>query len=98
MQFTHEHNQTPVSVQDMLALAGGDRRTAFRIWQLTPEGKTLTELGKALGMTGCGVSVSLNNERMPVRHHQALVAAGVPEHLLPRPEDVPTGPKPKKKE
>lgn len=64
MQFTHEHNQTAEQPQERPV----DRRTAFRIWQLTPEGKTLVELGAALGMTGSGVSRMLNGERMPVGH------------------------------
>ena len=93
MEFIQEHNQTPFSLQDVRS-AVIDRRTAFRIWQLT-KGVTLAELSKVLGITGCGLSKSLNNERMPVEHHKRLVDFGVPENLLPRPENVRTGPKPK---
>ncbi len=95
MQSMYEHTQTPPPVQDILALAGMDRRTAFRLWQQLPGGKTLTELGQVLHMTGMGLSRALNCECMRPEYVEVLIAAGVPAELLPRPEYVRPGPKPK---
>lgn len=91
MQITHDHNQFNQQSQEVFT----NRRMAFRVWQLTEAGKTLVELGTLLGMTGAGVSRMLDGERMPIKHHVKLVEAGVPEHLLPRPENVHRGRKPK---
>ncbi len=72
------------------------RRIAFRMWQQTNLGKTLVELARHLGISRSALSKSLDKERMPVKHHKKLVELGVPENILPRPENVSTGPKPKK--
>ncbi len=99
MEFTSDHNQIPNQAQvvssALVTIAGVDRRTAFRMWQLTGEGKSLEELGKSLDMSASAISSALNGERMPVKNHNALLAAGVPGYLLPRAEDVKPGPKPK---
>ena len=59
-------------------------------------GITFESIGKFLGISGRSVSKSLRNERMPVRHHRVLrYRLDIPVELLPRAEDVPTGPKPR---
>ena len=63
---------------------------------LLEHGVTFKELGILLGITGRAVSGCLRQDRMPVRHHRVLCCqAGIPADLLPRAEDVPTGPKPR---
>ena len=53
----------------------------LKVWMLE-HGITFESIGKFLGISGRSVSKSLRNERMPVE-------------LLPKAEDVPTGPKPR---
>ena len=64
----------------------------LKVWMLE-HGITFESIGKFLGISGRSVSKSLRNERMPVRHRYRL---DIPVELLPRAEDVPTGPKPRK--
>lgn len=59
----------------------------LKVWMLE-HGITFESIGKFLK--------SLRNERMPVRHHRVLrYRLDIPLELLPRAEDVPTGPKPR---
>ena len=59
---------------------------------------TFVALGQACGgMSAPAAHGMLKNDRMPVRHHAAICAAcpGLPREYLPRPLDVPNGPRPK---
>lgn len=98
-EFVHEHNQIDSAWQEysLVTAAAASRRIAFRMWQQTAAGKTLVELAKCLGISGSALSKSLDKERMPVKHHKKLIELGVPANILPRPENVPTGPKVKSK-
>ena len=58
-------------------------------------GRTALELAAILGISSGVFSKMIHSETMPVRHHQALRLAGVPEDCLPTPMDLPRGPKPK---
>ena len=70
-----------------------ERILKLKVWMLE-HGVTFKELGILLGITGRAVSGCLRQDRMPVRHHRVLCCqAGIPADLLPRAEDVPTGPK-----
>ena len=70
------------------------KKRAFRIWCIENE-VTITELAARIGISQPALSTALCKETIPVRRHAALKKEGVPAHLLPRPEDVPSGPKPK---
>ena len=62
----------------------------LKVWMLE-HGITFESIGKFLGISGRSVSKS-----MPVRHHRVLrYRLDIPVELLPRAEDVPTGPKPR---
>lgn len=79
---------TPMSRQE-------HRFLRLKVWMLE-RGITFKSIGQFLGISGRSVSKSLRNERMPVRHHRALrLRLDIPVELLPRAEDVPTGPKPR---
>ena len=53
-------------------------------------------VGGLVGVWGGGASLSLQQDRMPVRHHEKLRSClSIPLDLLPRAEDVPTGPRPR---
>ena len=79
----------------------------LKVWMLE-HGITFESIGKFLGISGRSVQISRcklatlfsansRNERMPVRHHRVLrYRLDIPVELLPRAEDVPTGPKPRK--
>lgn len=59
----------------------------LKVWMLE-HGITFESIGKFLGISG--------RSRMPVRHHRVLrYRLDIPVELLPRAEDVPTGPKPR---
>lgn len=63
----------------------------LKIWMLE---RDLTFV--ALGISGRAASLSLQQDRMPVRHHEKLRSClSIPLDLLPRAEDVPTGPRPR---
>ncbi len=96
--FIHEHNQIDIVWQEgsFCEHVVTSRRVAFRMWQQTAAGKTLVELARCLGISGSALSKSLDKERMPVKHHEKLIELGVPANILPRPENVSTGPKTKK--
>jgi hypothetical protein len=95
MQLPFDHKQTFSSAQATIPLPK-DRREALRLWLIVNK-VTFVELGKVLGVTPAAVSQSVSFDRMPVRHHKALVDHGIPPELLPRPEDIPTGPRPKER-
>ena len=101
MKLTYDHNKVAHEEQEVVFdpsfFPGFDKRILFRMWQVTPSGKTLVELGEILGLTGSAVSQMLDKNRMPVKYHTSLVNLGVPEGILPRPEDVKPGVKSKKK-
>ena len=68
----------------------------LKVWMLE-HGITFESIGKFLGISGRSASTSLRYERMPVRQHRVLrYRLDIPVELLPRAEDVPTGPKPRK--
>ena len=58
---------------------------------------TFAAIGRVCGISSRAAVLSLQNERMPVRHYQAITDAwpDFPVDLLPVARDVPTGPKPK---
>lgn len=67
----------------------------LKIWMLERD-LTFEALGRLLGISGRAASISLKQDRMPVRHHEKLRGClSIPPDLLPRAEDVPTGPKPR---
>lgn len=67
----------------------------LKIWMLERD-LTFEALGRLLGISGRAASISLKQDRMPVRHHEKLRGClSIPTDLLPRAEDVPTGPKPR---
>ena len=67
----------------------------LKIWMLEHD-VTFKLIGQILGISGRAASNCLYKDRMPVRHHRALrYRLDVPVDLLPRAEDVPTGPKPR---
>lgn len=70
------------------------RQEALRIW-LSRNGLTFSELGRRLGVTPNSVSKLCDQETMPVRRHAQLLEQGLPAELLPRPEDLKRGPKPR---
>ena len=76
------------------SLALLSRKEKFEIWKIRA-GRTAAELADILGISDSVFSEMIRGETMPVRHHQSLVAAGVPEDCLPRPEDKKPGPKPR---
>lgn len=95
--FSPNNNRTPKTAQE-------GRMRALRIWK-AEYGVTWVEMGKYMtGVTGRPVSgnavqKALQKERMPVENYRALREAfpHLPEALLPRPENVPPGPRPKAK-
>jgi transcriptional regulator with XRE-family HTH domain len=70
------------------------RQEALRIW-LSRNGLTFSELGRRLGVTPNSVSKLCDQETMPVRRHAQLLEQGLPAELLPRPEDIKPGPRPR---
>lgn len=67
----------------------------LKIWMLERD-LTFVALGRLLGISGRAASLSLQQDRMPVRHHEKLRSClSIPLDLLPRAEDVPTGPRPR---
>lgn len=58
---------------------------------------TFVDIGRVCGVTASAMQISVGKNRMPVRHHQAILVAwpDLPVELLPEPRDVLTGPKPK---
>lgn len=98
MQSLSDTKITNSQIQDAIPLPD-DRREALRIWLFANRRSvTLTSLAALLGVTHGALSQALGKTRMGTRDHGVLVAAGVPPHLLPRPEDVRPGPKPRQRE
>jgi len=83
MQLPSVTSLTPVTRQERLEL--WMRRSAI----------TFLRLGEICGISGVVMSQHLRAETMPVRHHAALLAAGMPAELLPGAQDQKPGPKPK---
>ena len=98
MQSLSDSKITNSQIQDAIPLPA-DRREALRIWLFANRRSlTLSSLAALLGVTHGALSQTLGKERMGTRDHGILVAAGVPPNLLPRPEDVRPGPKPRQRE
>jgi hypothetical protein len=76
------------------SLALLSRKEKLEIWKMRT-GRTALELAAILGIANSVFSQMIHGETMPVKHHQALIAAGVPEDCLPLPEDKKPGPKPR---
>lgn len=92
MQSTPNRNSTPTEVQ-------AERMRNLRVWMIL-HSITWGKFGKTMGITSNGAQKSLRGERMPEDHHATLLMA-YPEltpDLLPRPEDVPFGPRPRAKD
>lgn len=70
------------------------RQELLDVWK-EREGVSFRELGRRLGLSGVQVSNLCSADRISTHRHAQLVAAGVPEYLLPRAEDVRPGPKPR---
>ncbi len=70
------------------------RQEALRLW-LSRNGLSFSELGRRLGVTPNSVSKLCDQETMPVRRHAQLLEQGLPAELLPRPEDIKPGPRPR---
>lgn len=93
MELSFEHKKISAGSQVVIPVPE-NRREALRLWMIAHK-ITFVELGKHLGLTSCGVSQAVSNDRIGVEHHKALVEYGLPPELLPRAEDVSRGPKPK---
>lgn len=52
-------------------------------------------IAEVLGITRARVTIMLNQETMPAKHHKAFLQLGFPAELLPRPLDKKPGPRPK---
>lgn len=70
------------------------RQEALRLW-LSRNGLSFSELGRRLGVAPNSVSKLCDQETMPVRRHAQLLEQGLPAELLPRPEDIKPGPRPR---
>jgi len=70
------------------------RQECLDLW-MRRTGFTFVRLGEICGIHANCVTQHLRAETMPVRHHAALLAAGVPLELLPLALDQKPGPKPK---
>lgn len=70
------------------------RQERLDLW-MRRTGTTFVLLGEICGIHANCVTSHLRADTMPVRHHAALVAAGMPLELLPDPQDQKPGPKPK---
>ena len=83
MKSTFPDNLTELSREEKLQIFLQRNRISFRF------------LGVRMDMTGTAVSSLCRGETMPTRRHAELVALGIPVELLPRPEDIKPGPRPK---
>lgn len=90
MQLFKNPNRIPDNGQD------GSRLLNLRLWKVA-HGVSWVDMGRAMGIGGSAAQLSLQRSRMPVDHHAALLAAypHLPESLLPVPEDVSPGRKPR---
>lgn len=70
------------------------RQERLDIW-MRRGGVTFVRLGEICGVHANCAAKLLRQETLPVRHHAALLAAGVPLELLPEALDQKPGPKPK---
>ena len=93
MDSANNDKITNTQTQDSIPLPD-DRREALRLWMFANH-ITLQSLADLIGITHGALSQALGGERMPVRNHEVLIAAGIPAHLLPRAEDIRPGPRPK---
>ena len=91
MQTALEANRFPAS-----------RQARLRVWMLL-HGVTFVQMGRHMtglsgrAVTGDAVQKALRQDRMPVANHEALRRAypDLPPDLLPLPQDVPPGRKPR---
>lgn len=70
------------------------RLSRFNAWK-DEHDITFRAIGDALGIRSQTAHNLLKADTMPTRHHDKLIALGVPEDLLPTPEDKPRGRQPK---
>lgn len=56
---------------------------------------SFVSLSKQLGISSAALGRHCANDTMPVNQHSHLIDKGIPENLLPKPEDRKPGPKPK---
>lgn len=72
------------------------RRQELRIW-LYRNRLTIRELAQTLGVAEGYIGNLFGRDTMPTRHHVKLLESfpSLPVELLPRPADVPPGPRPK---
>lgn len=59
-------------------------------------GLTFKAIGEKLDMTGTAAAKLCRGETMPTRRHAELITLGIPAELLPKPEDIKPGPKPRR--
>ena len=70
------------------------QKTPLMVW-MAEHSITYRALGEQLGLTIGGVHNLLTRPTIPTARHSQLTALGFPEGLLPPPQDIPPGPKPK---
>jgi len=56
---------------------------------------TFFSLAEKLGVSDGCVRSACQGEYCPTRHHEKMIALGIPAELLPDPRDLKRGPKPK---
>ncbi|MEZ6854346.1 helix-turn-helix domain-containing protein [Halodesulfovibrio aestuarii] len=56
---------------------------------------TFSDIGKAIGVSRAAAHKLLFGKSVPTYRHAQLVAAGIPEVLIPSARDIAPGPKPK---
>jgi len=70
------------------------RQELLRLW-LERNGKSFRGFGRRMGISGVSVARLCGGETMPTVRHCQLIELGVPSNLLPRPEDLKPGRKPR---
>lgn len=72
-------------------------RQAMLLGWLKQNGITQSSIAQALETSGQSVSRWMRAETIPSWRHEQLLKFGIPEELLPRPMNIPSGPKRPKK-
>lgn len=70
------------------------RQERLKLW-LWSNNVPQAEIARQLGVTKSTVGKWVRAERLPTWRWKMLRDVGIPEELLPRAEDVPSGPRPK---
>lgn len=83
MESTCLSNVIEPTRQELLRIWLGRKKTGFK------------QLGQKMGISGQAVSELCDGDTIPTRRHAQLVELGVPSELLPFPQDINPGPKPR---